>query len=143
MGSSGTTTTRLFITSTSTTCAALLEGTLHDVVLAALHMIGEVAGRLVPQRGRAGHEGCASIDDGGQRLVVDLDQFGGFAGDIGIVGNDERHRIADMAYAPLGQRRPGRHDQGFTAAMQGRCPRPSAARSAAVAISCTPASAEA
>ena len=89
----------------------LLHRLRHGLGVALGEVEGEIARRLLPDRGRAGGERGHAVDDGGQRLVVDLDQLGCFARDLLAVGHDEGHRIADMAHAALGQRRPRRHDQ--------------------------------
>ena len=110
-GSIGATTTRLFITSISTTCAACFIACATASASPLLEMEGEIARRLLPDRGRAGGERRACRRRRRQRLVVDLDQLGRLARDLRAVGHDERHRIADMAHAAHGQRRPRRHDQ--------------------------------
>ena len=89
----------------------LLHRLRHGLGVALPEMEGEIARRLRPDRGGAGGERCPAVDDGRQRLVVDLDQLGRFARDLLAVGHDEGHRIADMAHAAHGQRRPRRHDQ--------------------------------
>ena len=83
----------------------------HGIVVALLEMEGEIARRLVPERRRAVRKSRHAVDDGRQRLVVDLDQLGRLARRLDAVGDDEGHRIADMAHAAIGQRRPRRHDQ--------------------------------
>jgi hypothetical protein len=57
-------------------------------------------------------------------------QLGGLAGDLGAVGHDEGHRIADMAHAVDRQRGARRHDQRRHRRQAGH--RPSPARSARV-----------
>ena len=64
---------------------------------------GQIAGAPARECGEA-------VDHGVERLVVDLDQLGRLARGLGAVGHDEGHRIADMAHAAIGQRRPRRHD---------------------------------
>ena len=110
-GSSGATTTRLFITSISTTCAASFSARSTALVVALAEVEGEIARRLVPDRRRAAGQRGRAVDHRGQRLVVDLDQLGRLARDLLAVGHDEGHRIADMAHAALGQCQPRRHDQ--------------------------------
>ena len=38
---------------------------------------------------------AGEVDDRGQRLVVDVDQFERVLGDVAALGDDERHRVAD------------------------------------------------
>ena len=129
---SGATTTRLFITSISTTCAASFIACATAAASPLLEVEGEIARRLVPERGRAVGERRRAVDDGGQRLVVDLDQLGRLARDLGAVGNDEGHRIADMAHAAH-RRAPGAAARSAASPPPGRAAdRASAARSAAV-----------
>ena len=92
-------------------CAAILHRLRHRSGIALLDMERGVARRLVPERRRAVGERRTAIDDRRQRLVVDLDELGGFACDLRAVGDDERHRVADMAHAIDGQRVARRHDQ--------------------------------
>ena len=89
----------------------LLHRLRHRRGIALLDVEGGIARRLVPERRRTVGERRRAVDDGRQRLVVDLDQLGGLARDLLAVGDDEGHRIADMAHAADGQRRPRRHDQ--------------------------------
>ena len=49
--------------------------------------------------------GSAVVDDGRQRLVVDLDELGRVLGEVAVVGDDQRDRVADEAHLVLGQRR--------------------------------------
>jgi hypothetical protein len=83
----------------------------HDLGVALAQVESEIAGRHVPDRGRAGGERRRTVDDGRQRLVLDLDQLGRLVRDLRAVGDDEGHRIADMAHTAQGQRRARRHDQ--------------------------------
>ena len=82
----------------------------HRIGVAALDVVGEIARRLGPDRRRPGGECREAVDHGVERLVVDLDQLGRLACGLRAVGHDEGHRIADMAHAAIGQRRPRRHD---------------------------------
>ena len=52
--------------------------------------------------------GLGEVGDGGQRLVVDVDQLDGVLGDVPALGDDERDRVADELHLALGQRRAGR-----------------------------------
>ena len=47
----------------------------------------------------------SEVGDGGQRLVVDVDQLDGVLGDVAALGDDERDRVADELHLALGQRR--------------------------------------
>ena len=89
----------------------LLHRLSHSRGVTLVQVEGEITRRLLPDRGRAGGERRHAVDDGRQRLVVDLDKLGRLAGDLLAVGNDEGHRIADMAHAALGKCRARRHDQ--------------------------------
>ena len=79
-------------------------------LVAALETVGEVAGRFVPQQRRAKLQRGRRIDHRGQDPVIDRDQLGGVAGDIPGLGDDERHRIADMTHAAARQCMARRHD---------------------------------
>ena len=73
----------------------------------------------------------------GKNVVIDLDQFGGVAGLLDGVGDDEGDGVADVADGALGQHRMRRRGLRWpsrfsTSAAQGSVPRPSAFRSAAV-----------
>ena len=107
----GTTTTRLFITSTSTTCAACFIACATASASPLVRWKARLPGASSQIAGRTGGERGHTVDDGRQRLVIDLDQLGCFARNVLAVGHDEGHRIADMAHAALRQRRPRRHDQ--------------------------------
>ena len=48
--------------------------------------------------------GFGEVGDGRQRLVVDLDQFDRVLGEVSVLGDDERNRIADEPRLILGQR---------------------------------------
>jgi hypothetical protein len=79
--------------------------------IALLDVERRVLRRLRPEKRRTFGERGAAVDDGGQRVVVDLDQLRRRARCIGAVGDDERHGIADMAHALDRQRKARRHDQ--------------------------------
>ena len=60
---------------------------------------------------RSGASLCAGgdrIDHRFERLIVDLHQLGGVLGDIAALGDDQRHRLADIAHA-LDRQRPLLH----------------------------------
>ncbi len=58
-----------------------------------------VARVLVPDRWRIRRKRSFGADCGGQRLVADVDQFGGVLCLVQCVGDDERDRISDIADA--------------------------------------------
>ena len=93
-----------------------VRGVLHrrgdGGMVAAPHMIDEIARRLVPQGRRALCQCGAAIDDRRQWLVGDLDPLRRFARKLCTVGHHEADRITDMADAAHCQRRSRRHDQG-------------------------------
>ncbi len=66
---------------------------------------GLVARVLVPNCWRARGQRCRGGDHRRQRRVVDLDQFGRVLRLVQGIGDDERHRVADIAHAPLGEQR--------------------------------------
>ena len=89
------------------------------------------------------HQGCArtgrrdDIHDGGLDGVIDRDQFRGVARRLRRFGDDERHRIADMAHRASASARCGGlamsdPSRFCTGAAQGIAVMPSALRSAAV-----------
>ena len=45
------------------------------------------------------------IDDGGQRVVVDVDQLGRVLTLIRLLGEHDRHRLADVADGAVGEQR--------------------------------------
>ncbi len=67
------------------------------VMVATLHVIGQVARRFVPQLGRTRLQRRAAVNNRRQRLVIDLDQLRRLARDLRAVGDDKADRIADMA----------------------------------------------
>ncbi len=89
----------------------LLHRLRDDRCVPFVQVEGEIARRLLPDRGGARGERRHAVDHGRQRLIVDLDKLGRRAGDLLAVGHDEGHRVADMAHAALGEGRPRRHDQ--------------------------------
>ena len=107
----GTITTRLFITSISTMCAASFIACATAAASPFWIWNAVLRGAWSQSERRAVGERRAAVDDRRQRLVVDLDQLGGLAGDRRAVGDDERHRVADMAHAIDGERVARRHDQ--------------------------------
>ena len=77
---------------------------------------GEIARRLRPDLRRAGFERGARVGHRGERVVFDGDELGGILRGERALGDDHRHRLADM-HDPLGrERRAVRHHQPLTAA---------------------------
>jgi hypothetical protein len=65
---------------------------------------------------RAGFERRARVDHRGERVIFDGDELGGVLRGNRAVGDNHRHRLADM-HDPLGcERRAVRHDQSLAAA---------------------------
>ena len=64
---------------------------------------------IVPHRRLAGIERLPGLDDRRQHLVIDLHQLGGVARLGGGVGDDNRHRVADMPHPVARQGRSRRH----------------------------------
>lgn len=91
------------------------------LTVAALHVIHEVARRLVPQDRCAGPECGTPIDHGRQRLVIDIEQLGRRPCDVGTVSHDEGDGIADMPRPPGRERRPRRHDHRVDCGKAGQC----------------------
>ena len=71
---------------------------------------------VVDQRG-AGLRRFEGADRVRAGLVVDLDQFGRILGLFQRLGDHQRHRIADVANAALGQHWPGRLGPGRAVAV--------------------------
>ena len=78
------------------------RGEVRGVVVPVEH---EIAGNAVEQLRRAFLQRGARVGDGGQRLVVDLDRFGGVLRLRQGLGDDERDRLAEMAHLADGERR--------------------------------------
>ena len=109
-GSIGATTRRLLTSSISTTVRRPGKRRLDRRPVAALEAVGEIARRFVPEPRRPGGERRRRIDDRLQRPVLDLDPLGRVARLLAGLGDDERHRIADMAHPAARQRMARRHD---------------------------------
>ena len=73
----------------------------------ASHSAGDVVGvRLVDDDvGIGAADRLSEVGDGGQRLVVDVDQLDGILGEVAALGDDEGNRVADELHLALGQRR--------------------------------------
>ena len=63
----------------------------------------DVVGCFVPDDRRAGFHGILDIDHCRQRLVIDLDQFGGILSLRQRFGDDERDALADRAHLVGGE----------------------------------------
>jgi hypothetical protein len=79
-----------------------LEGGL-DVALAHPEVRRQVVAPVGVEQLGAGGEGGVDVADGGQRVVVELDQLGPVPGQVRVVGQDGRDRLAGVADAPVGQ----------------------------------------
>ncbi len=64
---------------------------------------GHVAAREQPRRARPGGRG--RIQHRGPLVDVGVHQLGGVLGAIGVVGDHDGHRLADVAHDPVGQHR--------------------------------------
>ncbi len=71
-----------------------------------LESVGDVVAVFVPHHRGAGFRRLGDIGDGGQRIVVDHDQFGGVLGLGQRVRDDHDDRIADVTDPIADQRRP-------------------------------------
>ena len=126
------------------TCAALAKAASASP---KLDLVGgdDVAVELAPHR-RGVRRALAHVGDERQRLVVDRDQRGGVLGDVAVVRDHHRHRLADIGDLAVGERerpQPCRAAcRNWNAAPCGAAPSP-AARSSSVSTACTPGSASA
>jgi len=73
------------------------EGGVHRFALADLPVEGHVAGRLFVDRGSAAFESGHDVGHGVERFVVDGDPVGGVACEVAVLGDDDGHRVADVA----------------------------------------------
>ena len=69
---------------------------------------GDIVRRLVPDHRRAGLHRVLDVDHRRQRLVLDLDQFGGVARLLHRFGDHEGDALADRAHLVGGEDRPQR-----------------------------------
>ena len=83
----------------------------NPFAVAALEPEAEIAGRLLPDGGRPRQQSRRRIDHGGERPIIDRDPLGRVTRRLAAFGDDQRHRIADMAHPPAGERKTWRHDQ--------------------------------
>jgi hypothetical protein len=94
----------------------IVEGEAHDmrrrresgvgrVAVAVAPFEAEIAGRLFRQQRRAGGAGRGGGRHGGQRHVLDRDQLRRVLRLVARLGDDERHRLADVAHLVHSQER--------------------------------------
>ena len=84
----------------------------------------EVVGRFRPDLRRARFERVARVGHRRERLVLDMDEFGGVLRHHRALGDDHGHGLADMHDAVFGERRPvGDDELCAIAARQRRVPR--------------------
>ena len=83
-------------------------------------LVGDVAGSLVPELGRARPDGGLGIDHRGQRIVLHLGELGSIPRRRAVRGDDEGDRVSDEAHTVAGERQPPGHlrvrryqDRGF------------------------------
>ena len=97
--------TRLIGIGVADNAVGLGKGRIDSGLVADLVKERLVARVLVPHRGRAGRKRRFGADHRRQRLVLDLDQFGGILCLVQRLGDDERDRVPDIADAVLRQQR--------------------------------------
>ena len=92
----------------------LIDDGAGDDHLAAVEQIGSQGGRVAEggghvgarggeQHGRVGRAGLGHIDDGRQHVIVDIHQVRGVLALVAALGDDHRHRLADVPDHVLGQ----------------------------------------
>ncbi len=86
------------------------EGGLDILAVMALPMDAQVRAMLRPYEGRAGVVRAGEIDDRGQAIIFDFDQFGGVARLFEALGDDIGDRVADIAHHAARQHRAGRRE---------------------------------
>jgi len=84
------------------------EGRFRARLVAAVAIGTNVAGRFVPDERRVGLERIGDFDDGGQRLVLDGDVFGGLDCVCTRLGDDQRHTLTGVADLVDRERKIGR-----------------------------------
>ena len=95
------------------------EGGIGGGAVSELPVEDDVVLDVIVHKRRAGLGGLEGADDMRPGGIVDLDQLGGVLGLLQRVGHDQRHRIANMADAALGQHRPrGVGARGAVAVLQ-------------------------
>ena len=75
------------------------------VGIAEIHLVGgdRVGIELAPHCRRAGRERLAAIGDGGQQVVVDVDQGRGVLGNVAAVGDDDGDGLAHIGHLAVGE----------------------------------------
>jgi hypothetical protein len=86
------------------------EGRLDGAPVMAFPVNAEVRAALGVEEWRVGPVRGRQIDDRRQRLVVDPDQLGGVARLVEALGDDESHRVTDIADHAARQHRAGRRE---------------------------------
>ena len=86
------------------------EGGLDILAVMALPMDAEVRAALRPHQRHAGVVRMREVGDRRQRIVIDIDQFGGVARLLQAVGDDIGDGVADKTHGAARQDRPGRRE---------------------------------
>ena len=89
------------------------EGGIGGLGIAGAPVEADVARHFVGDQRRAGGARCVARRHGGQRLVVDLDQFGGVGRLRGALGHDQRDRLAGKPHLVVRQQRLRREGKGL------------------------------
>ena len=118
------------------------------VDVAELDLVGgdDVGGELAADRRCARFAALPHVGDERQELVVDRDQRGGVLGDVAVVREHHRHRLADIAHLAVGERRTPQALSSGMPELECRTMRRFAmtvARSSSVSTACTPGTASA
>ena len=90
------------------TCAALANAASVCRLVADVPVVADIAGRGVVDERLAGLHRIGDGDGGGTRAVIDRNEVRGGGGLVARLGDDDRHGVADMAHAALGQHGMGR-----------------------------------
>ena len=98
--------TRVTSSFSRVTWAALLESLFDRLLVARFVVEGEIAGRFLVQLRRAGCQRLFGRNHSRQVPVLDFDQLGRVLRRRGAVGDDHRHRVADVAHL-VARRAPG------------------------------------
>ena len=137
--------TRLMTRCCLTTCAALAKAASVAALSPWICDEADVVLAVVPHQRRARRLAASAVAiDGGQRLVVDLDQFGGVHRLVLGLGHDEGDVVADPAHPVLDQRRIARPviRRAVAALVRppgtGRSPQPDLIQSSPVSTQSTP-----